>query len=1157
MRCRRPAHGGELKSRVPGKRRLHLAIGLLAVLLGPSAVAWSAEPTRVLILHSYHPGLSWTDALQQGFEQTFADQPEEIELFVEYMDTKHHDPRKTAEPLAALLRTKYETWKPELIVSCDDDALAFLFRYRDELFPGVPVVFCGLNVEDFDPAVLQGRSGYTGVVERLDLASTADLILQLFPKVRRIAVIHDRTTTGLADRRTFESLADRYVASNVRFVFPDKGQGLTEEELLDFLRKLPSDSAVYFVGFFRDRNNQPLDLHIILPEICRTSPVPVFAAAEAFFGYGILGGKLLCGEVHARSTAKMALEILRSDAKTMPPVRVESSNRYMFDYRQMQRFGLDQDDLPQGSIVRYGQPGFLRRHRTAVVWISAGVAGLILFSLGLLINTFRRRAVERQLAEREAKYRLLADFSTDMISTHDMEGVFLYASPASKSLVGYDPLELIGHSAYDFFHPEDMQATRQTHESIRNGKPMHTVAFRFRHKQGHYVWLETTTRVIDTPQAMQIICVSRDITPRKRAQEKLRESRETLGRFFDTPHVAMAISRRSDGQYLEVNPGFELLTGYPAQELLGRTSVELGLFTSQQRQEMVEKLGANQSLRNEEMTFRTKQGQKKTILFSLHPITRGQEECLSATMMDVTQRKAAQRALADSERRYRHLVENLPDIVYVFSSSRGAMYWSDRVQDTLGIGPDEVGSHPFLWYEQIEDEDKPRVKEAIGQARQGKSFDLEYRIRNRKGDLRWLRDRSISHRWEGDDCIIEGIATDITARKDAESQRVFLEEQLRQAQKMEAVGRLAGGIAHDFNNMLQTILGFSDILIQSKESDDPDAEALSEIHSAAQRSADLTRQLLAYARKQAYSPQILDLNETVRERLSMLRRLIGESIDLQWRPGEPGQVHMDPAQLDQVLTNLVLNARDAIESTGTITIRTDRQVIDDDFCRNHLDATQGSFATLVVQDDGQGMDSETLGRLFEPFYTTKPQGKGTGLGLSTVYGIVKQNGGFALAQSTKGSGATLKVFLPEAAEEQSTPTHPQTPASPPPTGQTILVVEDESSVLTFARRVLEHLGYDVLAASNPSMALETVRSSEKEIALLLTDLVMPEMTGQELRNAITRIRPDIKCLFMSGYTAGVMRRDGLLTQGEAFVQKPFTPRQLEESLRELLVAKDR
>jgi two-component system, cell cycle sensor histidine kinase and response regulator CckA len=387
----------------------------------------------------------------------------------------------------------------------------------------------------------------------------------------------------------------------------------------------------------------------------------------------------------------------------------------------------------------------------------------------------------------------------------------------------------------------------------------------------------------------------------------------------------------------------------------------------------------------------------------------------------------------------------------------------------------------------------------------------------------------------------------------SEQKRKTAEDQLLQAQKMEAVGRLAGGVAHDFNNNLQAILGYSDILISKLESGHPFSGYLDEIQNAALRSAALTRQLLAFARKQTITPEILDLNDTVESMLKMLRRLIGENIDLLWKPAKNlWPVKMDPSQVDQLLANLVVNARDAIDGVGKVTIETGMTDFDEDYCVTHIGFIPGRYVLMAVSDNGTGMDRETQSHIFEPFFTTKPSGKGTGLGLSTVYGIAKQNNGFINVYSEPGQGTTFRIYLPPNLSEPAT-TDAIPEALELPTGEeTILLVEDDLSLLDLCRIQLTNLGYHVIFAETPERALRLAEEYSGEIQLLMTDVIMPEMSGRDLRERIHALRPEIKCLFMSGYTADVITHHGVLEEGIHFLQKPFSRNTLAKKIREVL-----
>jgi PAS domain S-box-containing protein len=400
------------------------------------------------------------------------------------------------------------------------------------------------------------------------------------------------------------------------------------------------------------------------------------------------------------------------------------------------------------------------------------------------------------------------------------------------------------------------------------------------------------------------------------------------------------------------------------------------------------------------------------------------------------------------------------------------------------------------------------------------------------------------------------IGNDITNRKKAEKDKAQIEEQYRQSQKMESVGRLAGGVAHDFNNMLGVILGYTEMLQDKLNPDQPAYAYLQEIHKAAKRSADLTRQLLAFARRQTVSPRVLELNETVEGMHKMLLRLIGEDIDLAWLPGtDIWSIMMDPVQIDQILANLCVNGRDAIAGIGKMTIETKNVVLNKSYCKKYPGSIPGDYVLLTVSDDGCGMDNGTMENIFEPFFTTKEMGRGTGLGLATVYGIVKQNNGFIYVHSELDKGTTFNVYLPRHMEKITT-IQKKTPTESVKHGyETILLVEDEPAILEMATTMLEMQGYTVLAVTIPSEAIRMAREYDSEIHLLMTDLVMPEMNGRDLAKKLTSLRPNIKYLFMSGYTDNIIAHRCVLDKGIDFIQKPFTLQDLFTSVREVLDSK--
>ncbi len=394
---------------------------------------------------------------------------------------------------------------------------------------------------------------------------------------------------------------------------------------------------------------------------------------------------------------------------------------------------------------------------------------------------------------------------------------------------------------------------------------------------------------------------------------------------------------------------------------------------------------------------------------------------------------------------------------------------------------------------------------------------------------------------------------DITEAKQNEEQNSKLASQLQQSQKMEAIGQLAGGVAHDFNNMLGVIIGYADLLIEKMKPTRAGHSELEEIRKAAVRSADLTRQLLTFARKETVAPKVLDLNQTIEGMFNMLRRLIGENIDLIWMPGSGlWPIKMDPSQIDQILANLCVNTRDAIDSVGKLTVQTQNITFDETCCETPPGAVAGEYVRITFTDTGKGMDKQTLARIFEPFFTTKGVGEGTGLGLATVYGAVKQNNGYIIAYSEPGQGTSFTIDIPRhVATTQKM--HPIESAEAIIRGHEVIVlVEDEPTVLAMGKMMLERLGYTVMAAGTPREAIRLASGFPGQIDLLATDVIMPEMNGRELAERLGKSRPEMKCLFMSGYTANVIADQGVLQEGVSFLQKPFSKKDLAAKVREIL-----
>jgi two-component system, cell cycle sensor histidine kinase and response regulator CckA len=603
------------------------------------------------------------------------------------------------------------------------------------------------------------------------------------------------------------------------------------------------------------------------------------------------------------------------------------------------------------------------------------------------------------------------------------------------------------------------------------------------------------------------------------------------------------------GAILEANQRWKTLLGIEPEAMVGRHIRDLSPpgAAAEQLADFERTLAAGSGKLGAVPLLRA-DGSSIVVEFSLSAVELGGQSTILAIGRDVTVEVLARRALATAEERYRTLVERIPDVVWTGTSDQKIAFVTPNVARVLGYTRDELNAQSATERaEMVHPEDRGAVTEATrAAAEEQKPFDLEYRIRHKDGRFVWVRSR-LTATFERDGVrYVEGMVSDINERK-------VLEESFRQAQKMEAIGQLTGGIAHDFNNLLAAILANSHFLLENLGEQDPRRADADEIRQAAERASALTRQLLAFSRRQVLEPAILNLNDVVAGIEKMLCRLISEDITLTVAPGaDLGTVKVDRGQLEQVIMNLVVNARDAMPNGGTLSIETSTVDFDDDYAASHAPVVPGRYVMLAVSDTGCGMDEATQLRLFEPFFTTKEVGKGTGLGLSTCYGIVKQSGGYIWVYSEPGRGSVFKIYLPRV-ELKARRTPSKVPRKELGGTETVLLVEDDSRVREAVARMLSARGYRPLVARDGAEATRLLEGSEKPIDLLLTDVVMPTWSGPELAEQLCRHHP-VKVLFMSGYTDHAVLRAGVLRPGHGFIQKPFSPDSLAKKLREVLDA---
>ncbi|HEY9069411.1 MAG TPA: PAS domain S-box protein [Candidatus Ozemobacteraceae bacterium] len=649
------------------------------------------------------------------------------------------------------------------------------------------------------------------------------------------------------------------------------------------------------------------------------------------------------------------------------------------------------------------------------------------------------------------------------------------------------------------------------------------------------------------------------VTLQRRAIEaELRENRRFFADLVEHSG-ALIFAKDRAGRYILVNRRWEDVTRLSREQTIGHTDEQLFQVAdaAQFRHNDLEVMDSGQARESEER-LDTPRGQRYflSIKFPLRN-NAGEVTGVCGMATEITDRRNVIEALRRSEERLRALIEGAPDAIMV--QTRGVFtFLNPEALRLFGAAdPESILGTPVVerFHPIFREQVLARIK-TLNEAHQPVPLAEEIILRL-DGTSVPVEVSAVPFHYEDDDGSLVFLR-DITERKKAEEDREKILTQLSQATKMESIGRLAGGVAHDFNNMLGVILGRADMALETLTPASPLWEDLHEIRQTASHSADLTRQLLAFARKQTTFPQILDLNVTIGSMLKMIRRLIGEDIELQWSPGETSwKVCIDPGQVDQILANLCVNARDAITGHGRITIQTTQTVLRSTETANHPEVSPGEFVEIRVSDTGMGMDRSTLAHLFEPFFTTKEVGKGTGLGLATVYGIVRQNEGCIFVESKPNEGTLFRILLPRHREASEAASHAAPTLPPLRGGETILLVEDELPLLKLIRKMLAGAGYQVLEAQTPTEALRIAHSHTGTVDLLLTDVIMPEMNGRVLANQIQSVFPNIRRVFMSGYTADVIARQGILDEGAFFLQKPFSPKMLTETIREALQAPDK
>jgi len=764
------------------------------------------------------------------------------------------------------------------------------------------------------------------------------------------------------------------------------------------------------------------------------------------------------------------------------------------------------------------------------------------WAIVIIQDITERKQIERALRESEARYRAIVEDQTELVSRKTPDGTLTFVNEAYCRQFGKTREALLGANYFNLLIEEDRQAIREKLASLSPENPVIVDEHREYRPDSSLAWFQWMGRGIfdETGQLIEVQSVGRDITERKEAEEALQESEARFQRLAEAAFEGIRIS--DQGTIVDINDQAGQMFGYEPAEMIGMSALD---FVAPESRSLVQKNIMSQSdgpyeymaLRKDSSTFpvevRVRAFPYKGRMFRI------------GVIRDMTKYKEAEEALRQSEERFSrafHLnpsaiaISTIEDIRYLDVNASFLKFTGYRREEVVGHTPLELN---LL----MDAEGQDRILQALQE--DGQVLNQEIPVRTKSGETR-LALASFAMIELDPEPYILGMCIDITERKQ-------LEEQLLQRQKLEAISQLAAGIAHDFNNRLLVINGLAEKIGLDLTSDDPHQELLNQIIQSGQQATDLVRQLLAFSRKQIIEPKVLNLNTIVTDMNKMLQSAIGENIELETKLEQDlWPIKVDPSQIEQIIVNLALNARDAMPDGGRLTIETSQVILDDDYVAHHLGSQPGEHILLVVSDTGHGISEEIKSHIFDPFFTTKEQSKGTGLGLASIYGIVKQNRGNIWVDSKEGVGTTFKIYLPREKEMiPSVPSQSEDEIKAIPGTETILLVEDDSAVRYLIHQALTAQGYTLLEAQNGSEVLQLAAEYKSTIHLLLTDIIMPGMKGTVLAEKLIQLKPGLKVLFMTGYADSVAL-DHIQGSSINLLQKPFNPTTLARKVREIL-----
>ncbi len=1103
-----------------------LIMPALALLLMLTPCARAAD-RNVLVLHSYHGELAWDHAIDSGIQSVFANSPLTIDTRIEYMDTKRIHTPDYIEGLRDFYRIKYRNVTFDAIISADHDALLFLTRYRRELFPSTPVIFCGIN--HVDTSILLEKDIYAGIVEAHNIRETLTAAMGLHRDLRHVYIYGTDPSTFFTNLSLGES-APADFRDLLEFHFVD---GLSLEETRVHARNLPENSIILQVSSMRDRNGALLPLEAFMEMLARESRVPIYGCWDYLLGHGIIGGKLISGTAQGKLGANLALGIMNGEDPGDTRSGGESPAAFKFDHGKLVKFNIDPADLPPGSIVVPPPPSFYKRHRDLILPGTGTILVLLSTIAVLVVNTVKRRRSEAALKVSHERFLTVLESIDAHIYVSDLSTYeILYMNKPMKESFGRD---MTGEICWQSFRGENKPCPHCTVPMVVDeaGTPtgVHVWEDRNPITGKTYVNYDRAVKWVDGRNVK--LQIATDITQLKVMDQALKKSEEKL-RLIAESSVDAIWQVDLAGTLVYVSPAVRDLSGFQPEELTGNHYRSIFGRKDRPRTDKVferavtgrEKLFVEFEVRRKDRTF-------LPVEVSVSPILKdGRVIGVQGVARDITERKKALTEIRQSE---------LVATTIFESVQTGILILDPATQVVLDANPTAVR----LIGGKRESIIGRNCRHFIGSGGGDScpATDPDRRRRNSEQVLNTASNGAIPiietvspFLYRGKPALLESFI-DIRALKESERQKEELESQLRQTQKMEAMGALAGGIAHDFNNILFPIMGYAELIMDDMPEGSPKVRMLGEIIRGAERGKELVGQILSFSRQGELEWTPMRVQTVLKEVLKLIQSTIPAHIVTHRNIDEDtGLVMADPTRVHQIAMNLITNAYHAMEEKGgelTVTLRAEsleNQENRPDLPPEHV--------RMSIADTGPGIDPSISDRIFEPYFTTKEKGKGTGLGLSVVHGIVKNFGGEIKVESEPGKGTVFHVYLPlipTQAEEEG----PEAPAPAPRGSGHILLVDDEEPIVDMEKKMLERLGYRVTERTGSIDALAAFRANPSDFDLVITDMMMPNMTGTQLSKNLMEIREDIPIIICTGFSEQLDKYKAGAMGVRAFVMKPL------------------